>query len=155
MFQRESGKEDYLLYKEHLTAYELFDIWWRDDWKYKDVFISNEVNSAPESMYFLPEILGKLQPFAKRDLRFSIYRLQEQRLVSTEKYCKNCENYNALYMKSGDRLQSFKYGYCLLLGETGEGNVRPEDRPVNEKCFSLRGGGSENECKCMKGQANM
>ena len=140
MVQSESAGEDYLLYKEHLTANELFNIWWYDDWKYEDVFISNEENSTPESMYFLPEILGKLQPFAKKGLRFAIYRLCKQKPESVEKCCKNCGNYNALYLKTEDKLQRFKFGYCLLVGEKGDGTIRPEDKPYYGDCFSLRGG---------------
>ena len=139
MFQRELMQaENYFVYKERLTATELFDIWWSGDWNHEDVFISQEENSAPESMYFLPETLGRIRMSAKRDLLFQIYRPSDKMMGPVEAVCGNCERFMPLYVKRGDQFHTFKHGYCLY-GKEEDLEVYPGDRPRDEKCFVLNG----------------
>lgn len=138
MFQRKLMEaEDYSFLKGPLTAAELFDIWWAGDWTHEDVFISNGENSAPESIYFLPETLGKIRPSAKRNLMFEIYRPTEKKFGPMEAVCRNCEKYIPLYVKKGEQFQLFEYGYCFQRREEGEFVVWPDDREKGDKCFVL------------------
>lgn len=136
MFEKELMEtEDYQLVREKLTADEIFSMWWSGKWGMDEVFICNKEDSAPEAMFFLPEVLGRLQGKENGELRFSVYKPACQVLGKKERICRNCERYSPLYRKVGGSYLRYSSGYCLPSEDGEPMNVKPGDQPHYKGCF--------------------